>query len=76
MIQGRRPTEKTRGFPGDFCENVRDNHFDKNAKRKKKEKKRKKGKKRKKKEKKVKKKKSTFFSGAHLLESMFEQGFL
>ena len=29
MIQGRRPTEKTRGFPGDFCENFRD--FDENA---------------------------------------------
>ena len=24
MIQGRRPTEKTRGFPGDFCENFHD----------------------------------------------------
>ena len=29
MIQGRRPTEKTRGFPGDFCENFHD--FDENA---------------------------------------------
>ena len=24
MIEGRRPTEKTRGFPGDFCENFHD----------------------------------------------------
>ena len=29
MIQGRRPTEKTRGFPGDFCEIFR--VFDENA---------------------------------------------
>ena len=29
MIQKRQPTEKTLGFPGDFCENFHD--FDENA---------------------------------------------